>query len=33
MPGQVEFSMLDAIRRSVDDIRRGEDVLYGEVKA
>jgi transposase InsO family protein len=33
MPGQVEFSMLDAICRSVDDIRRGEDVLYGEVKA
>ena len=32
MPGQVEFSMLDAIRRNVDDIRRGDDVLYGEAK-
>jgi putative transposase len=30
IPGQLEFSMLDAIRRNVDDIRRSEDVLYGE---
>ena len=31
--GQQDFSMLEAIRKNVDRVRRSEDVLYGEVKA
>jgi transposase InsO family protein len=30
---QSEFSMLDAIRKNVDKVRRSEDVLYGKGKA
>jgi transposase InsO family protein len=30
---QPEFSMLEAVRKNVDKVRRNEDVLYGEGKA
>ncbi|MHC1757935.1 MAG: DDE-type integrase/transposase/recombinase [Negativicutes bacterium] len=30
---QQDFSMLEAIRKNVDKVRRSEDVLYGEAKA
>ena len=31
--GQQDFSMLEAIRKNVDKVRRSEDVLHGEAKA